>query len=75
MTTIAALLHAGKELTAREIEVLQAMAEGESAFQTGARLYVSEETIKSHRKNIIGKLEARNGANAVAIGVRRGLIR
>ena len=73
--TVAALIHDGKALTPREVEVLEALAQGESSRATGARLYLSEETIKSHRKNINGKLKARNGTHAVAIGIRRGLIR
>lgn len=73
--TTAALLHAGDALTVREVEVLQWAANGESYAAIAARLHVTEETIKSHQKKINGKLGARNGTNAVAIGVRRGLIR
>lgn len=75
MTTVMADLHAGEALTAREVEVLQAASDGEAYDEIAARLYVSKETIKSHRRLINGKLEARNGTHAVAIGIRRGLIR
>jgi DNA-binding CsgD family transcriptional regulator len=73
-TTLASLMYAGKALTPREIEVLQGVADGETAAQTGRRVYLSEETVKTYRKRIVGKLEARNGPHAVAIGLRRGIL-
>jgi DNA-binding NarL/FixJ family response regulator len=66
---------AGDPLTEREIEVLAGVAAGESARETGKRLYLSPETVKGYRKRLIAKLAARNGANAVLIGIHKGLIR
>jgi DNA-binding CsgD family transcriptional regulator len=64
----------GEPLTDRETEILAAAAEGETAAQTGERLYLSSETVKGYRKRIIAKLGARNGTHAVVLAIRRGLL-
>jgi DNA-binding CsgD family transcriptional regulator len=64
----------GEPLTARECEILAGAAEGETAAQTGARLFLSSETVKSYRKRVIAKLGARNGTHAVALALRSGLL-
>lgn len=61
-------------LTPREGEVLALTAEGCSARQIGRRLNVSETTVKSHLKNMYGKLGVSDRAAAVAVGMRRGLL-
>ena len=60
--------------TAREIEVLQLVSEGLVNREIGDRLFLSEETVKSHVRHILAKLQARSRAHAVAIGFRRGLL-
>jgi DNA-binding CsgD family transcriptional regulator len=60
--------------TMREIEVLQLISDGLVNREIGDRLYLSEETVKSHVRHLLAKLEARSRAHAVAIGFRRGLI-
>ncbi len=60
--------------TLREIEVLQLVSEGLVNREIGERLYLSEETVKSHIRHILAKLHARSRAHAVALGLRRGLI-
>jgi DNA-binding CsgD family transcriptional regulator len=72
MTTLLAEILEGEPLNDRETEVLAGAAEGETAAQTGARLYLSTETVKSYRKRIIAKLGARNGTHAVALALRAG---
>lgn len=62
------------ELSVRERQVLQAAADGLTVEQTAALLWLSPETVKSHRRWIYLKLDARGVAHAVAIGLRRGLI-
>ena len=57
-------------LLQRERDVLAGAADGETAEQTGARLYLSSETVKSYRKRVIAKLGARNGTHAVALALR-----
>jgi DNA-binding CsgD family transcriptional regulator len=59
-------------LGARESQVLHLIAEGLSNKEIGARLGVSEFTIKSHVQHVFRKLGATNRPHAVAIGVRRG---
>jgi DNA-binding NarL/FixJ family response regulator len=60
--------------TAREIEVLQLISDGLVNREIGVRLYLSEETVKSHVRHLLAKLQARSRAHAVAVGFRRGLI-
>jgi two-component system, NarL family, response regulator len=58
----------------RELEVLQLIADGLVNREIGGKLYLSEETVKSHVRHLLAKLQARSRAHAVAIGLRRGLI-
>jgi len=60
--------------TAREIEVLQLVSEGLVNREIGDRLFLSEETVKSHVRHLLAKLQARSRAHAVAVGFRRGLL-
>jgi DNA-binding NarL/FixJ family response regulator len=61
-------------LSGREREVLQMLANGLSNREVSERLVVSAETVKTHVKNILAKLEAEHRTQAVAIGIRRSLI-
>jgi DNA-binding CsgD family transcriptional regulator len=61
-------------LSPREVEVLQLVAEGRSAPEIATLLFVSAGTVKTHLKNIYGKLGSRDRASAVAEAFRRGLI-
>lgn len=63
-----------QEPTAREIEVLQLVSDGLVNREIGQRLFLSEETVKSHVRHLLAKLQARSRAHAVAVGFRRGLI-
>ena len=63
-----------QEPTMREIEVLQLISDGLVNREIGHRLFLSEETVKSHVRHLLAKLQARSRAHAVAIGFRRGLI-
>jgi DNA-binding NarL/FixJ family response regulator len=63
-----------QEPTTREIEVLQLISDGLVNREIGQRLFLSEETVKSHVRHLLAKLQARSRAHAVAIGFRRGLI-
>jgi DNA-binding NarL/FixJ family response regulator len=64
----------GPDPTPREIEVLQLVADGLVNREIGERLFLSEETVKSHVRHLLAKLQARSRAHAVAVGFRRGLI-
>jgi DNA-binding NarL/FixJ family response regulator len=61
-------------LTAREIEVLRLIAEGNRNRDVGEKLSISEDTVKVHIRHIMEKLGAKDRTQAVAIGVRRGVI-
>jgi DNA-binding NarL/FixJ family response regulator len=61
-------------LTPREIEVLRMMAEGAANKAIAFRLHISEHTAKFHVASILSKLNASTRAEAVAIGIRKGLI-
>jgi DNA-binding NarL/FixJ family response regulator len=63
-----------QEPTAREIEVLQLISDGLVNREIGVRLFLSEETVKSHVRHLLAKLQARSRAHAVAVGFRRNLI-
>jgi DNA-binding NarL/FixJ family response regulator len=63
-----------QEPTGREIEVLQLISEGLVNREIGKRLFLSEETVKSHVRHLLAKLQARSRAHAVAVGFRRGLL-
>jgi len=63
-----------QEPTSRELEVLQLISDGLVNREIGARLFLSEETVKSHVRHLLAKLQARSRAHAVAVGFRRGLI-
>jgi DNA-binding NarL/FixJ family response regulator len=64
----------GQDPTARENEVLQLISDGLANREIGERLFLSEETVKSHVRHLLAKLQARSRAHAVAVGFRRGLI-
>lgn len=63
------------DLTPREIEVLQLMAEGQSNKQIAASLVITERTTKFHVSSILAKLEAANRTEAVKIAAQRGLVK
>ena len=61
-------------LSEREVEVLKQVAAGNRNRDIGARLAISEDTVKSHLRHILEKLDAKDRTEAVAIGIRRGII-
>jgi DNA-binding NarL/FixJ family response regulator len=61
-------------LTEREVEVLGQIAGGNRNRDIADRLFITEETVKVHIKHIMEKLGASDRTQAVAIGIRRGII-
>jgi len=61
-------------LTEREVEVLRRIAEGDRNRDIGEHLGIAEDTVKVHVKRIMDKLGAKDRTQAVAIGIRRGVI-
>ncbi len=62
------------KLTQRQREILQLLANGESTTVAARELGLSEETVKTHTKNALARLSARNRTHAVAIALREALI-
>jgi len=62
------------ELSLREQEVLQLVAQGASNKEIADRLFISETTVKAHLRTILEKLHARNRAEAVAVAAAKGLL-
>jgi len=56
------------------LEVFRGVARGETALETGRRMYSSAHTVAKQRRVIVRRLGARNLASAVAIGYRRGIL-
>ena len=61
-------------LTGREREILQLLADGMSNADVAAKLFISQETVKSHVRHILAKLEADTRTHAVAIALREAII-
>jgi len=61
-------------LTARELEVLQLVAEGLNNREIGKRLFISENTVKNHIRNILEKLHLHSRMEAVVYAVREKII-
>lgn len=61
-------------LSERETQVLSGMSRGLSNGEIGKELYLSEDTIKTHARRLFRKLQAADRAQAVAVGLRAGLI-
>jgi DNA-binding NarL/FixJ family response regulator len=62
-------------LSSREMEVLECLAQGKTTIQIAGKLYISENTVKTHVRHILEKLEASNRAEAVSKALQMGFIR
>jgi DNA-binding NarL/FixJ family response regulator len=62
------------KLTRRQREILQLLADGGSTAVAARELGLSEETVKTHTKNMLARLDAKNRTHAVAIALRACLI-
>ena len=65
--------HAGAALTAHELEILKLIAEGLTNAEIADKLFPSKRTIKTHRRNIIAKIQAKNTAALIKLSVNWGL--
>jgi NarL family two-component system response regulator LiaR len=63
------------DLTEREREILQLLAEGMRNDGIAKQLYISPQTVQTHVRNILGKLRVHSKLEAVAFAVRHGAIR
>jgi len=67
-----AVTHTG--LTGREVEVLKLVAEGATNAEIASSLFITENTVRYHVRNILSKLRLRNRIQAAVYAVRTGLI-
>jgi DNA-binding NarL/FixJ family response regulator len=63
-----------KSLSKREREIMELLSQGLTGEQVAERLFLSPETIKTHIRNAMGKLEANTRVHAIAIALREGFI-
>ncbi len=63
-----------RTLSAREREIVGLLATGLTGEEVAERLFLSAETVKTHIRNALNKLEARNRVHGIAIALREGLI-
>ena len=66
---------AEEQLSSRELEVLQLVAEGDSNSEIASRLHISQATVKSHLVHIFGKLGVSDRTAAVTAALQRGIMR
>jgi DNA-binding NarL/FixJ family response regulator len=62
-------------LSKRELDVLKCLARGMTSAQIASELFISENTVKTHVRHILEKLEASNRAEAVSRAIQLGIIR
>jgi DNA-binding NarL/FixJ family response regulator len=66
--------YAADALSMREVEVLRSVAAGCSNKVIADKLFISEDTVKGHMKNILAKLQASDRTHAVMIAIKRGFL-
>ena len=62
------------KLSAREIEIIQKLSSGLSSSQIAENLFISEHTVKTHRKNILKKLDLHNSSELIQYAINNGII-
>ena len=63
-----------EELSEREYQVLELLAQGMSNKELAEELYISEKTVKNHVSNILHKLKVNDRTQAVIVGLKKGLV-
>ncbi len=65
----------GHDLSQRELEILQLVAQGSTNAEIAEELVIAENTVKVHMRNILGKLQLRNRQQAAAYALQSGIVR
>ena len=63
-----------EELTSREMDVLRCLARGRNNREIATALFISEDTVKTHLKNVFGKLGVEDRTGAVLAAARQGIV-
>jgi DNA-binding NarL/FixJ family response regulator len=63
-----------EELTSREKEILQLVAEGNSNKEMATKLHISVNTVTTHRRSLMSKLDLHNVADVTRFAVKKGLV-
>jgi DNA-binding NarL/FixJ family response regulator len=71
---VSGVRNAGERLTARELDVLRAVARGGTNAQIGAELFITEATVKTHLLRIFAKLGVDDRTRAVTVALERGIL-
>ncbi|GAA4849345.1 response regulator transcription factor [Algivirga pacifica] len=64
-----------EKLSRREQEILEHIAEGNTTQEIADKLFISKNTVETHRKNLLFKLKAKNTAELVNVAFRKGIIK
>jgi len=62
------------ELSSREKEIIKCLADGNNTKAISAALFISEHTVKTHRRNIMHKLDVKTSAELIKLAFERGII-
>jgi DNA-binding CsgD family transcriptional regulator len=63
-----------KSITARELEILQLVVKEYTTREIGEKLFISNNTVDTHRKNIMRKLEVKNTVGLVKYAIKHELV-
>lgn len=61
-------------LTKRELEILSLLINGRETKEIATALFISVETVSSHRKNLLRKTQSRNTTEMIAMAIKKGWI-
>ncbi|HAA14713.1 MAG TPA: hypothetical protein DCE41_24705, partial [Cytophagales bacterium] len=62
------------QLSKRELEIIAALAEGTNSEQIAEKLFISKNTVRTHRRNIMQKVGVKTSAELIHIAMERGWI-
>ena len=63
-----------QELSEREVEIIQCVADGKNSKTIAEELFISEHTVKTHRRNIMHKLHVKTSAELIKLAIEKEII-